>query len=74
MVRRKAVFGRYAVLRCLWHEVRDEVHVPLTYLTIRATGPRVSFTREIVEIRRSPFPAAHAPVPCAVCPRSPSCV
>eukprot|EP00966_Prymnesium_polylepis_P232789 5383800-Prymnesium_polylepis.1 len=24
MVRRKAVLGRYAVLRCLWHEVRDD--------------------------------------------------
>eukprot|EP00966_Prymnesium_polylepis_P001662 38497-Prymnesium_polylepis.1 len=24
MVRRKVVFGRYAVLRCLWHEVRDD--------------------------------------------------
>eukprot|EP00966_Prymnesium_polylepis_P046313 1072344-Prymnesium_polylepis.1 len=24
MVRRKAVFGRYAVLRCHWHEVRDD--------------------------------------------------
>eukprot|EP00966_Prymnesium_polylepis_P117454 2714843-Prymnesium_polylepis.3 len=23
MVRREAVLGRYAVLRCLWHEVRD---------------------------------------------------
>eukprot|EP00966_Prymnesium_polylepis_P146441 3382091-Prymnesium_polylepis.1 len=24
MVRRKAVLGRYAVLRCLWHEVRGD--------------------------------------------------
>eukprot|EP00966_Prymnesium_polylepis_P243453 5629833-Prymnesium_polylepis.1 len=24
MVRRKAVLGRYAVLRYLWHEVRDD--------------------------------------------------
>eukprot|EP00966_Prymnesium_polylepis_P192319 4457651-Prymnesium_polylepis.1 len=24
MVRRKAVLGRYAALRCLWHDVRDD--------------------------------------------------